>query len=117
MNLQLMQMKAAKKAKVPGFGFGFGKSTWFWFVKKRPAPPAEKLMVLKMRVDAVEAGLIFMMRGDSVSVRRVGSERAFTFPSDVKERRRGEHLSLPHSTALATTTEELSGKAWVAISL
>ena len=91
--------------------------TWFWFVKKRPAPPVEKLMVLKMRVEAVEAGLIFMMRGDSVSVRSVGKESAFTFPSDVKESRSGELLSLPQSTALATTTEEVSGKAWVAICL
>ena len=91
--------------------------TWFWLVKKRPEPPAEKLMVLKMRVEAVEAGLIFMMRGDSVNVRSVGNESAFTFPSDVKERRSGELLSLPQSTAVATTTEELSGKAWVAICL
>ena len=52
-------------------------------------------MVLKMRVEAVEAGLIFMMRGDSVNVRSVGNESAFTFPSDVKERRSGELLSLP----------------------
>ena len=91
--------------------------TWFWFVKKRPEPPAEKLMVLKMRVEAVEAGLIFKMRGDSTKVRRVGKESAFTFPSEVKERRSGELLSFPQSTALATTTEELSGKAWVATCL
>ena len=91
--------------------------TWFWLVKKRPEPPAEKLIVLKMRVEAVEAGLTFKMRGDSVNVRRVGNESAFTFPSDVKERRRGELLSLPQSTAVATTTEELSGNAWVAICL
>ena len=70
-----------------------------------------------MRVEAVEAGFIFRMRGDSVKVRRVGKESAFTFPSDVKERRSGELLSLPQSTALATTTEEVSGKAWVAICL
>ena len=91
--------------------------TWFWLVKKSPEPPAEKLIVLKMRVEAVEAGLTFKMRGDSVNVRRVGNESAFTFPSDVKERRRGELLSLPQSTAVATTTEELSGNAWVAICL
>ena len=70
-----------------------------------------------MRVEAVEAGLIFIMRGDSVNVRSVGKESAFTFPSDVKERRSGELLSLPQSTALDTTTEEFSGKAWVAICL
>ena len=86
-------------------------------MKKRPEPPAEKLMVLKMRVEAVEAGLTFKVRGDSVKVRKVGKERAFTFPSDVKERRSGELLSFPQSTALATTTEELSGKAWVATCL
>ena len=86
-------------------------------MKKRPDPPAAKLMVLKMRVEAVEAGLMFMMRGDSVRVRRVGRESAFTFPSEVKERSRGELLSLPQSTAFTTTTEEVSGKAWVAICL
>ena len=86
-------------------------------MKKRPDPPAAKLMVLKMRVEAVEAGLMFMMRGDSVRVRRVGRESAFTFPSEVKESSRGELLSLPQSTALTTTTEEVSGKAWVAICL
>ena len=86
-------------------------------MKKRPDPPAAKLMVLKMRVEAVEAGLMFMMRGDSVRVRRVGKESAFTFPSEVKESSRGELLSLPQSTAFTTITEEVSGKAWVAICL